>query len=114
MTQEPRLLSQFSQDENMINAYKQGKDLYATIASGVYHNKYEDNLEFDPRTNQPSADGAARRTSVKSLLLGESKDFELLTLKIMPLINSNIYSNNNVNRDYKRVCSLKTMLTVRS
>ena len=54
----------------MINAYKQGQDLYATIASGVYHNKYEDNLEFDPRTNQPSADGAARRSSVKGLLLG--------------------------------------------
>lgn len=30
----------------MINAYKNGKDLYATIASGVYHNRYEDNLEF--------------------------------------------------------------------
>lgn len=54
----------------MINAYKDGKDLYATIASGVYKNSYEDNLEFDPRTNQVSADGAARRSSVKSLLLG--------------------------------------------
>ena len=98
----------------MINAYKEGKDLYATIASGVYHNNYEDNLEFNPKTGAYSSDGAARRSSVKSLLLGESKDFKLLTLKIMPLINSNIYSNNNVNRDYKRVCSLKTMLTVRS
>ena len=29
----------------MINAYKNGKDLYATIASGVYHNRYEDNLD---------------------------------------------------------------------
>lgn len=46
LQQEPRILSQFSQDENMINAYKHGKDLYATIASGVFHNKYEDNLEF--------------------------------------------------------------------
>lgn len=67
--QEPRTLSQFSQDENMINAYKHGKDLYATIASGVYHNKYEDNLEFNP-DGTPNPDGAKRRTSVKSLLLG--------------------------------------------
>ena len=67
--QEPRLLSQFSQDTNMINAYKNGKDLYATIAMGVYHNKYEDNLEFNP-DGTPSADGAKRRGSCKSLLLG--------------------------------------------
>lgn len=68
--QEPRVLSQFSQDENMINAYKQGKDLYATIAAGVYKNEYEDNLEFDPRTGQLNPAGKARRGSVKSLLLG--------------------------------------------
>ena len=67
--QEPRLLSQFSQDTNMINAYKNGRDLYATIAMGVYHNKYEDNLEFNP-DGTPSADGAKRRSSCKSLLLG--------------------------------------------
>lgn len=54
----------------MINAYKQGKDLYATIAAGVYHNNYEDNLEFHPITKQLQPDGKARRSSVKSLLLG--------------------------------------------
>lgn len=68
--QEPRLLSHYSGDENMINAYKQGKDLYATIASKVYHNNYEDNLEFNPITKQIQPDGKKRRTSVKSLLLG--------------------------------------------
>ena len=67
--QEPRTLSQFSQDENMINAYKNGKDLYATIASGVYHNRYEDNLEFN-KDGTPNPEGAKRRSSVKSLLLG--------------------------------------------
>lgn len=68
--QEPRVLSQFSHDENMINAYKHGKDLYATIAAGVYHNKYEDNLEFNPVTKQLNPEGKARRSSCKSLLLG--------------------------------------------
>lgn len=53
----------------MINAYKHGKDLYATIASGVYHNRYEDNLEFNP-DGSPNPEGAKRRSSVKSLLLG--------------------------------------------
>lgn len=105
--QEPRLLSQFSQDENMINAYKEGKDLYATIAMGVYHNKYEENLEFNPITQQISAEGAARRSSVKSLLLGRSKDFKLLTLKLCPLTSWDVL-NNDVNRDYKRVCKFKT------
>lgn len=54
----------------MINAYKQGKDLYATIAAGVYNNSYEDNLEFHPVTHQLNPEGKARRSSVKSLLLG--------------------------------------------
>lgn len=67
--QEPRLLSNYSRDENMINAYKDGKDLYATIASGIYKNNYEDNLETRPDgTSNP--DGKKRRTSVKSILLG--------------------------------------------
>lgn len=67
--QEPRLLSQFSKDHNMINAYKNGKDLYATIAMGVYHNKYEDNLELYP-DGTLNAEGKKRRGNCKSLLLG--------------------------------------------
>ena len=68
--QEPRLLSHYSGDEHMVNAYKEGKDLYAMIASKVYHNNYEDNLEFNPITKKIQPDGKHRRTSVKSLLLG--------------------------------------------
>ena len=67
--QEPRLLANFAQDENMINAYKAGKDLYATIAAQIYHNKYEDNLEKHP-DGTANPDGKKRRTSVKSLVLG--------------------------------------------
>ena len=68
--QEPRLLAHYSGDENMIQAYKDGKDLYAMIASKVYQNNYEDNLEFNPITKQIQPDGKKRRSSVKSLLLG--------------------------------------------
>lgn len=67
--QEPRLLAFYSQDENMINAYMQGKDLYTMIASKVYHNKYEDNLEHYP-DGTIFNEGKKRRASVKSLLLG--------------------------------------------
>lgn len=67
--QEPRLLSFYSQDENMIGAYKNGKDLYSMIASRVYHNNYEDNLEHFP-DGSIYEDGKKRRSSVKGLLLG--------------------------------------------
>lgn len=69
--QEPRLLANYAQDENMINAYKQGKDLYATIAMGVYHNDYWDNMEFTDETKTvANPEGKARRSNCKSLLLG--------------------------------------------
>ena len=68
--QEPRLLSHYSQDEHMVNSYKEGKDLYAMIASKVYKNNYEDNLEFHPVTKKIQPDGKHRRTACKSLLLG--------------------------------------------
>ena len=53
----------------MIDAYKNDRDLYATIASSVYHNKYEDNLEHN-QDGTIFEDGKKRRTSMKSLLLG--------------------------------------------
>lgn len=67
--QEPRCLAAFSKDETMINSYKQNKDLYAIIASNVYHNKYEDNLEHNP-DGSINVEGKKRRSSCKSLLLG--------------------------------------------
>lgn len=67
-------MSHYSQDQNMITAYKEGKDLYATIAAGVYNNKYEDNLEHNP-DGSFSPDGKKRRSSVKSLLLGGRKSY---------------------------------------
>lgn len=53
----------------MINSYKNGKDLYSMIASKVYHNNYEDNLEHNP-DGSINEGGKKRRSSVKSLLLG--------------------------------------------
>ena len=46
--QEPRLTAQMCQDEGMIKAYKDGKDLYAEIASIAFNETYEACLEFRP------------------------------------------------------------------
>ena len=47
--QEPRLLSQLCGDENMLNAYKEGKDLYCEIASIAMHLSYRECLEHFPK-----------------------------------------------------------------
>ena len=66
---EPRLLSAYSNDERMITAYKENKDLYATIAAGVYKNDYWDNMEHH-QDGSPNPEGKKRRSNCKSLLLG--------------------------------------------
>lgn len=84
--QEPKLTAHYSGDENMINAYLEGKDLYAIIASRSFNKPYEDCLEFYPagteievdgkkvvcgnKTHQNKA-GKERRSNAKSILLGK-------------------------------------------
>lgn len=53
----------------MINAYKQGKDLYATIAMGIYNMDYWDCMERH-EDGSPNPEGKKRRQSVKAVLLG--------------------------------------------
>lgn len=55
--QEPRLTCFISQDEHMLNAYLEGKDLYAVISSRALKNKYEENLEFWPEGTELEIDG---------------------------------------------------------
>lgn len=67
--QEPRTLAHMSSDETLITAYKEGKDIYAWIASFIYKVPYEDCKEFRPDgTTNP--EGKERRTAVKSIILG--------------------------------------------
>ena len=83
--QEPRLTAYYSQDENMLEAYKTNKDLYAVIASAAFDNKYEDNLEFYAEGTEieiegqkiicghkthKNEEGYARRSQAKTILLG--------------------------------------------
>ena len=83
--QEPRLICEYSGDQSMLKAYREGKDLYAVIASSMYNNRYEDNLEYYPegteiifnkkkvicgnKTHLNKA-GKARRFEAKSVLIG--------------------------------------------
>ena len=53
----------------MIGAYKDGKDLYATIATGVYNLPYWDCMEHH-EDGSPNPEGKKRRASCKSILLG--------------------------------------------
>lgn len=83
--QEPRTTAFFSQDEQMINAYKEDKDLYAVIASAAFGVPYEQCLEFYPEgtvidyegqkvtcghKTHLYKEGKKRRAMAKSILLG--------------------------------------------
>ncbi len=67
--QEPRCLAHMSQDEHMIQAYLDGKDLYSTIASKLYNMPYDECKEFRP-DGTVNPEGKQRRSSVKPILLG--------------------------------------------
>ena len=53
----------------MINAYKEGRDLYATVASIVHNNGYWDNMEHY-EDGSPNPEGKKRRQDIKSVVLG--------------------------------------------
>lgn len=67
--QEVRLLAEYAQDEHMIESYHQNKDIYASVASMVYKNNYEDNLEHYP-DGRENPEGKKRRSFCKSIVLG--------------------------------------------
>ena len=67
--QEPKCMTMMCQDPLMINAYKEGKDLYAEIASLSFNTTYENCLEFRP-DGTTNKEGKERRSQAKSILLG--------------------------------------------
>jgi DNA polymerase I len=66
--QEVRLAAHASQDENMIQAYLDGKDLYAEIASIAFNQPYDECKEFRPDGTK-NEDGAKRRYDSKQIVL---------------------------------------------
>lgn len=67
--QEPKVMTQMCGDQKMLDAYRQGKDLYAQIAAIAFNTEYENCLEFRP-DGTTNKEGKERRSSAKSILLG--------------------------------------------
>lgn len=67
--QEPKVMTVMCQDSMMIEAYQNGKDLYASIASLAFNKPYEECLEFRP-DGTTNKEGKERRSQAKTILLG--------------------------------------------
>ena len=67
--QEPKITAHISQDPNMLAVFREGKDIYASIAQSIFHNKYEDNLEFIGPEKKPYKAGKDRRKVGKTIIL---------------------------------------------
>ena len=84
--QEPRLMTAYSGDERLLDAYNNGKDMYATMGMGVYNNDYWDNMEhYEDGT--PNIEGKKRRSLMKKLLLGLLSNFAPFLTSILCLVN---------------------------
>lgn len=67
--QEPRLLAHYSQDQELIDAYIQGKDLYASAASKIFHKTYWECMEhWEDGSANP--EGKKIRGITKNIILG--------------------------------------------
>ena len=68
--QEPKLAAHISRDKKMRATFKEGKDIYATIAQSIFDNNYEDNLEyFDVEKTKINLEGKDRRSVGKKIIL---------------------------------------------
>lgn len=62
-------MTAFSRDHILLDAYKNERDLYATLGAGVYKNDYWDNMEhFEDGSD--NIEGKKRRKKMKTLYLG--------------------------------------------
>lgn len=77
--QEPKITAFISGDEKMIGAFKDGRDIYATIGAGAYGVPYEQCRETTPDGAYNPA-GAARRSEMKTILLGITYGRSVVTI----------------------------------
>lgn len=70
--QEPRITAFISGDPKMQQAFRDGRDVYATVASFAFGVPYEQCLEFHPETHEYQPEGKQRRNEAKFILLGIS------------------------------------------
>ena len=91
--QEPRLTAHLSGDEAMKQAYADGKDLYCVIASKVFNNKYEENLEFYPEGSVITLDGNQVVCGNKTHLNKEGKERRSISKQILLAITYGMSPN---------------------
>ncbi len=97
--QEPRLTAFLGNDEKMSKAFKEGKDIYASIASVAFNLPYEQCLEFNPDTGEYQADGKKRRSEAKTILLGVTYG------RSVPSIAEQLYGNRTDMTDDEKIKS---------
>ena len=78
--QEPKMTAFVSQDPNMLKAFKEGKDIYATIASLAFNVPYEECMEFNPITGANQPEGKERRGYAKVMVLGICYGMSTMTI----------------------------------
>lgn len=95
--QEPRLTAYVSNDSTMIESFKAGRDIYATIASVAFGYPYEKCLEFHPETGEYQPDGKQRRSESKSVLLG------ICYGRSVPSVADQLYGHDDTLSDKEKV-----------
>lgn len=73
--QEPKLTAYVSNSRDLIKAFQEGRDVYATLAGIAFKVPYEQCLEFHPETGEYQPEGKKRRNEAKTILLGELKSY---------------------------------------
>ena len=81
--QEPRLTAHMADETAMKQAYAEGKDLYCVIASKIFNNNYEDNLEFYPENTVLTLDGKHVICGNKTHLNKEGKERRAIAKQIL-------------------------------
>jgi len=99
--QEPKLTAYVSQDPNMIGAFKEGKDIYSTIASLAFKKPYEECCEFyldenGKKTDQVNRDGKERRSQAKGIVLGVTYGLSI------PSLGENLFGANKQMTDEEK------------
>lgn len=93
---EVRTACNASGDPDMIKAYRAGQDLYSLIASKIYNNKYEDNLEFYPEGTKIMLEGKEHVCGNEKEYIEESLDntFNILNYRLVETTNGFITASN--------------------
>ena len=109
--QEPKITAHISQDPNMLAVFREGKDIYASIAQSIFHNKYEDNLEFfDAEKTQINLEGKKRRKVGKTIILATMYGMSAGTVARKLKLSSKEEAQDMIDAYYAQFSDVKTAI----